>query len=62
VKSGLDFFSFEIPLAPSEILANLQGQFSLSGQIILHWAAATLKGRVEFKNKNSRPLFIIILK
>jgi hypothetical protein len=38
------------------------GQFSLSGQIFLHWAAATLKGLGEFQNKNSRPLFIIIFK
>ena len=36
------FFYFEIPLAPLEIPANLPGQFSLSGQIVLHWAAATL--------------------
>ena len=35
---------FEIPRWPSEIPANLPGQFSLSGQIFLHWAAATLKG------------------
>ena len=42
----------EIERAPSEILANMPGQFSLSGQIIfLHWAAATLKGLVEFQNK-----------
>ena len=44
-------FYFEILLAPSELPANLPGQFSLSGQIILHWAAATLKGLVEFQNK-----------
>jgi hypothetical protein len=42
--------------------ANLPGQFSLSGQIFLLWAAATLKGLGEFQNKNSRPLFIIIFK
>jgi hypothetical protein len=30
---------------------NLPGQFSLSGQIFLHWAAATLKGLVQFQNK-----------
>ena len=36
------FFNFE------EIAANLLGQFSLSGQIFLHWAAATLKGLGEF--------------
>ena len=41
---------FEIPRWPSEIPANLQGQFSLSGQIFLHWAAATLKAIVEFQN------------
>ena len=37
------FFYFEILLAPSELPANLPGQFSLSGQLFLHWAAATLK-------------------
>ena len=26
----------------------------------LHWAAATLKGLVEFQNKETRPLFTII--
>ena len=51
VKSGLDFFYFEILRAPSEIPANLPGQFSLSGQIFLHWAAATLKATVEFQKK-----------
>ena len=47
VKSGLEF----ILLAPSELPANLPGQFSLSGQIGLHWAAATLKGLVQFQNQ-----------
>ena len=51
VKSGLDFFYFEIEQAPSEIPANLPGQFSLSGQIFLHWAAAILKGLGEFQNE-----------
>jgi hypothetical protein len=45
VKSGLDFFFFEYF---SEIPTNLLSQFSLSGQIILHWAAETLKGLAEF--------------
>ena len=58
VKSGLVFY-FEILLAPSELPANLPGQFSLSGQLFLHWAAATLKGLVEFQNKKTRPLFTI---
>ena len=40
LKSGLEFFYFEILLAPSEIPANLPGQLSLSGQTFLHWAAA----------------------
>ena len=35
---------FEIHQAPSEIPAKLPGQFGHSGQIFLHWAAATLKG------------------
>jgi hypothetical protein len=42
VKKGLDFFYFEILRAPSEVPANLPGQFSHSGQICLHWAAATI--------------------
>ena len=44
---------FEIQRWPSEIPANLQGQFSLSGQIFLHWVAATLKGLGEFQNKKN---------
>ena len=63
VKSGLEFFIFLIQQAPSEIPANQPGQFSLSGQTFLHWAAATLKGLGEFQNKKkSRPLFTIIFK
>ena len=50
VKSGLAFY-FEILLAPSELPANLPGQFSLSRQLCLHWAAATLKEPVELKKK-----------
>ena len=40
----------------------LKSQFNHSGQIFLHWAAATLKGLGEFqkKRKISRPLFTII--
>ena len=48
-KSGLEK-NIEIPRSPSETLANQPGQFGLSGQIFLHWAAATLKGHVEFQN------------
>ena len=47
VKSGLEK-NFEIPQWPSEIPANLPGQFSFSGQIFLHWAAANMKGFGEF--------------
>ena len=53
---------FEIHRAPSEIPAKLPGQFGHSGQIFLHWAAATLKGLGEFQNKKSRPIFTIIFK
>ena len=35
----------------AEIPANLPGQFGQSGQIFLHWAAATLKGLGQFQNK-----------
>ena len=48
---------FEIHRAPSETPAKLPGKFGHSGQIFLHWAAATLKGLGEFQNKKSRPLF-----
>ena len=51
MKNDLEFFYFEIHRAPSEIPANLPCQFSLTGQIFLHWAAATLKGLGEFQNK-----------
>ena len=51
VKSGLDFFYFEILRVPSEIAANLPGQFTHSGQMFLHWAAAFLKGHVGFQKK-----------
>ena len=51
VKSGLDFFYFEIEQAPSEIPANLPGQFNHSEQIFLHWASATQKGHIGFQNK-----------
>ena len=51
MKIDVDFFYFEIHRAPSDIPATLPGQFSLSGQIFLHWAAATLKGLGEFQNK-----------
>ena len=50
MKNGLDFF-IEIHQAPSEIPANLPGQFSLSWSIFLHWAAVTLKGLGQFQNK-----------
>ena len=62
-KSGLEFFNFEIHRASWEIPANLPGQYSLFGQIFLHWAAATLKELAEFQNKkNARPLSTIICK
>ena len=43
------FFYFEILCAPSEIPANLPGQFSHFGQISYHWAAAILKAHMEFQ-------------
>ena len=55
VKSRLVFY-FEILLAPAELHANLPGQFSLSGQFFLHWAAAILKGLVEFQNKKKEQI------
>ena len=49
--SGTSFFHFEILLALSELPANLPGQSSLSEQLFLHCAAATLKGLVECQNE-----------
>ena len=57
VKSGLELFYFNITLAPSEIPANLTGQFSRPGQIFLHWAAATLKRLKEFQNKKIKTTY-----
>ena len=51
VKSGLDFFHFEIHGAPSEISANVPGQFSHSEG----------ERRISKQNK-SRPLFTNIFK
>ena len=45
VKSGLEFFYFEIHQAPSEIPANLPGSFFYTGKQQL------LKGSVNFKMK-----------
>ena len=50
VKSGLIFFYFEIERAPLDVPAN---QFSLSGPVFLHWAAATLMGLGKFQNKKT---------
>ena len=52
MKNDLEFFilKFTKPLQ-RYLLLNLPSQFSLSGQIFLHWAAATLKGLGEFQNK-----------
>ena len=47
----------EISLAHSEVPANWSGQFSLSGHIVLHWAAASLKGLVEFEFTLNRTEF-----
>ena len=44
-------FYFENQRAPSEINTKLPGQFSLSWQMFLHWAAVILKGLAEFQNK-----------
>jgi hypothetical protein len=51
------YFEIEILLALTEITANLPSQFSLYGQIFLHWAAVTLKGLGEFQNKKNLDIF-----
>jgi hypothetical protein len=60
VKSGLDFFFNST--SPFKDNCQPARPIQPSGQIILHWAAAALKGLVEFKINISRPLFTIILK
>jgi hypothetical protein len=42
--SGLETNIFELKMMVKSLLFNLPGQFSLSGQIVLHRAAATLIG------------------
>ena len=60
MNSGLDF---KIQRAPSEIPANLPGQFSLSGQNCLHWAVAThfYVKNVNFKTRDFSPLIERVL-
>ena len=53
VKSGLEFFYFEIYRAPSEKPANLSGQFSLSGKIFCTGQQQLRKGLGEFQNKKN---------
>ena len=52
---------FEIPRAPSEIPANLPGQFSLCWQTFLHWIAVFLKECVEFDCQASYELSRILM-
>jgi hypothetical protein len=47
VKSGLEIFILKF----TKPYAWLPGQVSHSGQMFLHWAAATLKGLSEFQIK-----------
>ena len=44
MKSDLDFFYFEVILVPTEIPANLPGQFSLSGQICFALGSSNSEG------------------
>ena len=46
VNNGLEFFilKFTEVWAPSEVAAQLPGQFSHAGRMFLHWAVVTLKG------------------
>jgi hypothetical protein len=54
--------SVQLPISlSSKLPANLPGQFSLSGQLLLQWAAATQKGLVKFLNKKTRPLSLLYL-
>ena len=54
VKSGIELFISRLNQPfPSEIPAKLPGQLGHSGQIFLHWAAATLRWQVGFQNKKN---------
>ena len=58
MKNDLEFFilKFTEPLQ-----RYLLGQFSLSGEICLHWAAATLKGLGEFQKKGVDHFLLLFL-
>ena len=49
VQNGQEKINLKFQVPP-QIPADQPGQFSLSGQLFLHWAAATLNGHVEFQN------------
>ena len=51
VKSGLEFFNFEILLAPSELLLPSAEKSAQKGWIGLTGYQVTLKGLVEFQSK-----------
>ena len=57
LKSGLKFILKFIEPLQRYIPANLPGQFSPSGQIFLHWAAADLKGLHQFQKNISSSFF-----
>jgi ribulose 1,5-bisphosphate carboxylase large subunit-like protein len=44
------------------LLITGQANSAFLADFVLHWAATTLKGLVQFQNKNSRPLFTTIFK
>ena len=52
VKSGLEF-TLKLTEPLQRYLLTCLANFSLSGQIFLHWAVVTLKGLDEFQNKKS---------
>ena len=51
MKSGLEFFYFEVLLAPSDLLLPSAKKAAQKGWIGLAGYQVTLKGLVEFQNK-----------
>jgi hypothetical protein len=51
VKSGLEFFILKFYLPLQRYLITCQANSAFLGRMFLNWAAATLKGLVEFENK-----------
>ena len=62
VKSGLEFFYFEIQRAPPECCCPVQKNLPRKAELTWQASRYLSRGSLIFKIKNSRPLFTIIFK